>query len=729
LPELYRNGRGAPILRSARAALPAALSPGPDSLGTLRALRRRWLTVLSAGTLLALAAAAAAWFLLAPKYTAFALIHVDSKQPWTVFPTPESRNDFVTYLRTQATRIKTRYVLQAALNTDEVKKLDLFGREANPVLWLEEAIKVDFKEGSEFITISMSGTDPEELITLVNAVARAYLKEIVSVENKKRDELLHKTEALYYSNREKLRKSRDELVRLAKQFGTSDSKTLTQMQLLTMTTFGKLKDQYLQAKYELMKAQGRLKAYKAHAPTDDQPVPEAIVNQALQADSLAKHHLSRITSLKAVVEDYEQNAVRGVEESGARRARQGLQEAEKALEARRQELRAELTKHRGEQGKSQWQADLEQLEAEVGPLAEQEAWLSKEVERLDREAGKIGNTHTELDQLREDIKQQEGLTEKIGNQLAAMQVEMDSPNRVTLDQEAALQQRDPKRQLLGVALAPVAAFVGVGFIVSWWEARARRIQSVQEVTAGLGMRVMGAVPVLPHGARRRLIEAADKPELYGPNFLESIDAVRTLLLRDASSDGTKVVMVTSAVEGEGKTTLASHLAGSLARAGRKTLLIDCDLRRPMLQQSFQLPLQPGFSEVLLGQISPAEAIQKTGIAGLGVLTAGQWDRAVLQVLAKEGVQKLFDQLRPDFDFIIIDSHPVLAATDSLLIGQYVDAVMLSLLRDRSQAHVVYAACQRLGDLGIRLLGAVVNGIRRSELYEAGYSYAAAPRRI
>ena len=71
---------------------------------------------------------------------------------------------------------------------------------------------------------------------------------------------------------------------------------------------------------------------------------------------------------------------------------------------------------------------------------------------------------------------------------------------------------------------------------------------------------------------------------------------------------------------------------------------------------------------------------------------------------------IFEKLRDEFDFIIVDSHPVLAATDSLLIGQHVDAVLLSLMRDVSQMHNAHAACQQFASLGIRVFGAVVNGV-------------------
>src|SRR5439155_27131781 len=95
-------------------------------------------------------------------------------------------------------------------------------------------------------------------------------------------------------------------------------------------------------------------------------------------------------------------------------------------------------------------------------------------------------------------------------------------------------------------------------------------------------------------------------------------------------------------------------------------------------------------------------------------------------LAGEEVQKVFAALRQHYDFVIIDSHPVLQAADSLLIGLHVDAVILALMRDLSRMPRVSAACQRLTDLRIPVLGAVVNGLPEDEAAGGGYSYTAPP---
>jgi capsular exopolysaccharide synthesis family protein len=182
-----------------------------------------------------------------------------------------------------------------------------------------------------------------------------------------------------------------------------------------------------------------------------------------------------------------------------------------------------------------------------------------------------------------------------------------------------------------------------------------------------------------------------------------------MILHESRGEAIRVVMITSAVKGEGKTSLACHLAISLARAGRRTLLIDCDLRSPTAHRLFDLPPGPGLSEVLRGEVDVADVLQPTLACGLYLIPAGRCDAHAIQALAQDPIQALFGDLRGRYDFIIVDSAPVLTVVDSLLVSQNVDAVILSILRDVSQVPKVYAAYERLAVLGIRMLGAVVNG--------------------
>jgi capsular exopolysaccharide synthesis family protein len=200
-----------------------------------------------------------------------------------------------------------------------------------------------------------------------------------------------------------------------------------------------------------------------------------------------------------------------------------------------------------------------------------------------------------------------------------------------------------------------------------------------------------------------------------------------MLVRAAEKESLRVVMVTSALEGEGKTTVAGHLAVSLARAGFRTLLIDGDLRRPTLHRMFGVPLDPGFNEVLRGEAMVAETVRATGLSGLSFLSGGYWqENETIRALAQDGIKSFFDELRGVYDFIIVDSSPVLPVVDPLVIGQHVDGVLFSILREVSRLPSVYAAYERMTGLGIRILGAVINGAREGA-YESTYQFIASRR--
>jgi capsular exopolysaccharide synthesis family protein len=176
---------------------------------------------------------------------------------------------------------------------------------------------------------------------------------------------------------------------------------------------------------------------------------------------------------------------------------------------------------------------------------------------------------------------------------------------------------------------------------------------------------------------------------------------------------------------EGKTTLSCHLATSLARAGHRTLLVDTDIRRPTVHRVFELPCEPGICEVLRGEVPLADAIVPTPQDGLFLLPAGRLTQEALRELAQDALNPIMAQLREDYDFIIVDSSPILPVTDSLLVSQYVDGVIFSIRRDVSQYPKVATACQRLAMIGIPLWGAVVIGLDQTSYgYRYAYQYGA-----
>src|SRR5207245_1067621 len=147
-----------PVLpRAGYLPLPPALASGPDMTALLRSLSRRWLLAGFLGIVLAGGVAAAGWVLFPIRYIAYSLLRIALSPPWVVVrnaDTSEGRGEFLTYQRPQAAWIKNYFVLSAALQREDVKKLQMFREQPEPLTWLAEELKVDFQEGSEIIAVS-----------------------------------------------------------------------------------------------------------------------------------------------------------------------------------------------------------------------------------------------------------------------------------------------------------------------------------------------------------------------------------------------------------------------------------------------------------------------------------------------------------------------------------------------------------------------------------------------
>ena len=246
------------------------------------------------------------------------------------------------------------------------------------------------------------------------------------------------------------------------------------------------------------------------------------------------------------------------------RARTHHAAAQKEIDQRRAAIEQTLATEQRRKQEVELKANVEGLKDTVAVLLQQEKSLREEMEQLNRDAEKIGRTSTEVELLSSEIKQEEKLSQQVADELEALQVELRSPNRVNLAQEAALQPTSLKKQIGATVVAALAALAGIGLAIGYWEFLRRRVHTPEEVSRGLGLRVIGAIPA--RSIARGLGEDADQ------RVRESIHSIRAMLLREARLQDTHAVMVTSADTGEGKTTLAGQLATSLAQAGQKTLL-------------------------------------------------------------------------------------------------------------------------------------------------------------
>ena len=246
-------------------------------------------------------------------------------------------------------------------------------------------------------------------------------------------------------------------------------------------------------------------------------------------------------------------------------------------------------------------------------------------------------------------------------------------------------------------------------VLAFWDTRTRRINTADDVSKGLRLPVIGSVPRIPSRVIRRLASPSKRYQSWHLRLTESVDGIAARLLLKADVKQCRVIMVSSASGGEGKTTLATQLALSLARTGRRTVLVDFDLRRPSFDEVFGVPLSPGVSEALRQQSTVAELVHPTATDNLAVVTAGRWDRQALASLSNGSAAAMFQQLREEFAFVVVDTSPILPVADARFVSQLVDAVVLSVFRDISEAPKIQAACEILAAFGVHSVEAVVTG--------------------
>jgi polysaccharide biosynthesis transport protein len=704
------------------------------------AFRRRWfLGNLGLGLLFGIPAAIACWTVgtgaLCCVRRSCGCRHSTCTRPPGVRARPVP--DFDVWKQTVQKRATHPQVISNALKNGASGKAAMIReQEPNEVSWLEKNVVVK-SEGTEYLRLQLEGENPDEVATVVQTLAVALEDDIngdlINDRTKRRADLLRKVseiESVISRKRTEIANIRNEINVDPKMFAherqylmreedrlRADLRELNRLRLdLEFREPGGGVPQI--EKIESAVLDQKVKSHDDYKIADKEVLYlEEDVNRKksyvkTQEDRLSATHPSLVKA-KGELWELEEKLEMAVcnREEVETRTREALLNAlpgnlkpdvdpEKLMEKKREYLTAEFETIKKENQRSQ--------------------------EEVFDQQKKIDEYTIDVDRLMTEIEEEEKKLKRYESEIEALDFDIaNSPELVTISREAKVpHERILKKKIMFTSVAGFGVF---GFFVAgivFLEFRTQRIAHLNQVSEKLNLRVMGAVPLIPSSAANGgSAKKQAKNAIWYSALTEAVDSTRTLLIRGSQVESLKIIMITSAMGSEGKTTMASHLATSLARGGRKILLVDCDLRRPCVHRAFNLGPSDGVCEILRGEAELADClVHLESPAGLSILPAGRLDQQVLKLLAMDRLHEMLEPIKSQFDFIIIDSSPLLPVTDALLVAQHVDGVILSIRRDVSRIGKVVTACQKLSMLGIPLLGAVTIGLDDQNEYRRKYGY-------
>jgi capsular exopolysaccharide synthesis family protein len=381
-------------------------------------------------------------------------------------------------------------------------------------------------------------------------------------------------------------------------------------------------------------------------------------------------------------------------------------------------------------------------------LREYEKVLVADVDAQVKRVKALDGGQFDIAERREKIAEKQRVAQQLAGRVEAIRVELDTPSRAELlEPPTAVPGVEGFRKLRYAAVAFVGVLaLGLGLNVAR-AVRDPRVTGVACVESQLGLSVVGTLPRIPAWEPGR--SAAEDPPNWQIALTEALNTTRLVMLgRPGSGTAVRTLLVTSAMSGEGKSSVALQLGISLAQAGHKTVVIDGDMRRPQLHTRLgqlvapttnglvhdgetmeintRLGLHgaPGLAEVLRGELPVHRALAETGVPGLDLLAAGRWDPLASRAIGSGQWKALLGELTATHEYVVIDSTPLLPVADGLAMARDVDGVVLSVLRDVSQVQSVAEARKRLAAVGANVLGVVLSGAAQVLYRYARYPAAA-----
>jgi capsular exopolysaccharide synthesis family protein len=695
---------------------PAAARPGPAPRNPLQIVWR-WKSLVLLGLVVGLIGGVIFQSQRAPVYQTGAQVLVVKKRA-DVLPIPgsDASSYYDDYISTHLVLIKSPLIVGRAVKKHDLGALPSFAGQADPVPAIIASLKAtrDNKEtsGTNIVNLSYSGPVAEDCPAVLSAVIDCYkdfLDETYRSVSDNTLELITKASGLLNNDlKEKRKKYREfrENSPLTVEAAPKDGTTPTQARL------GELEGKRLTLLVQSAEIEDRLRAVEAaqkqgtarelvqalsSAPADKPGTAGGTA--ALRADLLPLL-LQEQTLLKEYGADHpEVQAVRRKismtrEFHAASASEQGGPAAADPVEAYVKGLRQE-------------KASVDLARQSLARLAGEEQKKSRELRRYEDED----------EEYRTEISQTHALWDQTIKRLQEINVVRDfggySVQTISSPRAGGRVGSPAAQTLLAGAVLGVLLGVGLAYLADMSD---KSFRNPEEIRHRLGLPVVAHVPLLEDEGTP---SSPDAPQLErslaayhrpASQEAEAYRGLRTALFFSTRGETHKVIQITSPNKGDGKTTIVANLGIAIAQSGKRVVLVDADLRRPRLHALFGVQPEHGLSSVITGQAELPAALADSGVDRLSLLTCGTRPANPAELLTQPRFEEVLAELRQQFDFVLVDTPPLLAVTDPCVVSSRMDGVLLAVRLGKNERPAAERAREILYSLQANVLGVIVNGV-------------------
>lgn len=364
------------------------------------------------------------------------------------------------------------------------------------------------------------------------------------------------------------------------------------------------------------------------------------------------------------------------------------------------------------------------LENEAAVARAREAALQRALQQLESRVSQANTAGVQLRALEREADADKSLLEQFLTRSEQINAQTDfgiqqANARIISRANVPLYPSAPQKMLLLILTFVASAILAV-LCVLLIEMLHRGFRSGEQIEEATGVRALGLIPMLKGGGRKGRHPEMTLVKHPSSLFGESVRSLYTSILISQNQAPPKTILVTSSFPKEGKTTLSACLARMCAMSGKRTVIVEADLRKPQVHKRLGVPQGPGLIEYFLGETDLSQVFYRDEVSGAYVIPSGKTTIDATKLLDSPEMGQLLAGLSAQFDLVILDTPPIMAVADARVLAPQVDGVVFAVRWARTDREVVKLALKKLKDSGARLLGSVLTQVDVEQHAQYGY---------